>query len=487
MTASSGTDNPVRVWSVLLHSVDSATLVPVTAQLDTAAAPCTSGISREARDRVRAAICNGGYRFPSGRLALSAPIPSLPLSRPGLMDLAVAVAIVATSGAIPAGVLADTVFVGQLGLDGRICGDIGLDEVVRVVRQAGLRRVVVPSVNARWLSRIAEVEVFAAPSLAAVLSWAADPRRDCPADPPVPKQRRLVVMPADPDIRDAVQVCAAGGHHLAVAGAEGAPTEVPVQYLHALLPSLSRRDALDLVRLRGRGGVECFSPPTQIPPLRELPHSASWRTVFGTPDAAGAAVLADQGVLACTEFPHMDFRVRTALAILAREGAVRVGGNADSAIPARFQLALTGNDCPCEGSGAQRVSGPHVCFRWPRDELDACVDVRVRVQPGQAETCSRARLPGRKAVLAARRTAARRWSGLGMYSNARVPADALRGALGVDSLPVREADRLTATGVLTPEQATAVLAVAWTLCDLREAPAPTMQDFEHALQLRRSL
>ncbi|WP_405132920.1 ATP-binding protein [Nocardia sp. NBC_01388] len=482
-TVAHGAD-PVRVWSICLGGTNSGALLPVSAQLDTSLEPSTTGITREARDRVRAAICNGGHQFPSGRLVVSAPVPAQ--CRADLADLAVAVAIASTHGSIPARALADTVFIGQLGLDGRVSAPVGLAQVVRMVRQAGLGRVVVPSEHAGRLSRTAGVEVFTAPTLSAVLAWVCDPRRHPHTRVPQPRDR--LGVPADAGVREAVQVCAAGGHHLAVTGAAGAPTLVPVHYLHALLPPLSRRHALDAARLRARTEVTCVSPLPLTPPLRELHHSASWRTVFGTAEAAGAAARAHQGVLACAESPHLDSRLRCALATLTRDGTVRFSGAEQFNVhPAHFQLAMTGHDCVCKNTGHRPPPPAHVCCRWPRDDLDGCIDVRVRVQPGAVETGSRANLSGRERVHTARRIAAHRWSRLGVLTNARVPVDALRGVLGVRSPLVRELDRLTGTGALTAPQAGAVLAVAWTLCDLREAVAPTVDDLERALRLRRPL
>ncbi|WP_405136687.1 magnesium chelatase domain-containing protein [Nocardia sp. NBC_01388] len=481
MTSVAHSAEPVPVWSICVGDNYSGTLLPVTAQLDTALEPATTGITREARDRVRAAICNAGHQFPDGRLVISAPVPAQ--CRADLSDLAVAVAIEATRGSIPARALADTVFIGQLGLDGRLSARIGLALAVRMVQQAGLSRVVVPAEHADRLSRTAGVEVFAASTLSAVLAWVSDPRQHLRA--PVPQLRDRLGVPADVRVREAVQVCAAGGHHLAVTGTGNAPTLVPVHYLHALLPSLSRRVALGARKLRARTEVTCVSPLSLTPPLRELHHSASWRTVFGTADIVGAAARAHQGVLACREFPHWDSKLGRALATLTREGVVRFGDCGQLGVPAQFQLALTGHDCICEGTDRRSPPTAHVCFRWPHEDLDGCVDVRVRIQPGAVETVSRARLTGREQVCTARRIAARRWSRLGVLTNARVPVDALRGALGVRSALLRELDRLTQTGALTAAQAGAVLAVAWTLCDLRGATSPTADDLEYALRLRR--
>ncbi|WP_327145284.1 ATP-binding protein [Nocardia sp. NBC_01327] len=479
MTSVAHSAEPVPVWSICVGGNDSGTLLPVSAQLDTALEPATTGITCEARDRVRAAICNAGHQFPDGRLVISAPVPAQ--CRADLSDLAVAVAIEATCGSIPARALADTVFIGQLGLDGQMSARIRLAQAVRMVQQAGLSRVVVPAEHTDRLSRTAGVEVFAASTLSAVLAWVTDPRQHLRA----PEPRDRLGVPADVRVREAVQVCAAGGHHLAVTGAGNAPTLVPVHYLHALLPSLSRRDALGATKLRARTEVTCVSPLSLTPPLRELHHSASWRTVFGTADMVGAAARAHRGVLACREFPHWDSKLGRALAMLTREGAIRFGDGGQLGVPAQFQLALTGHDCVCEDTGHRSPSGAHVCFRWPHEELDGCVDVRVRIQPGAVETVSRARLTGREQVCTARRIAARRWSRLGVLTNARVPVDALRGALGVRSALLRELDQLTRTGALSAAQAGAVLAVTWTLCDLRGEASPAADDLEHALRLRR--
>ena len=209
---------------------------------------------REARDRIRAAVVNSREEWPQRRITVGLSPASLP-KRGSSFDLGIAVAILAAAGAVPAGRLPGLMFLGELGLDGRLRAVRGVLPSVAAVSSAGFRTVVVPAANASEASLVPGVEVLAADSLAAVLTWL---RKGCPLDgvpgaahwtgdtgspdetqldgagpgeaasagePGSTESRSgadLSDVLGQPTARRAAELCAAGGHHLLLLGPPGA-------------------------------------------------------------------------------------------------------------------------------------------------------------------------------------------------------------------------------------------------------------------------
>ncbi|MDQ1655500.1 MAG: magnesium chelatase family protein, partial [Cryptosporangiaceae bacterium] len=217
----------------------------------------------EARDRVRAAILNSGEDWPSKRMTVGLGPAWLPKHGSGF-DLAVAVALLAAADAIPADALAGAVLLGELGLDGRIRPVRGVLPATVAAFAEGIKRVVVASANAGEARLVPGVEVLAAPSLGALLARlrGGDPADPEPAAPPVPS-----VVPAGfgaPDLADvvgqdlgrlAVEVAAAGGHHLAMFGSPGAGKTMLAERLPGLLPALSIDAALEVTAVHSVAGT----------------------------------------------------------------------------------------------------------------------------------------------------------------------------------------------------------------------------------------
>ena len=195
---------------------------------------------REARDRIRAAIVNSKEAWPQRRSTGGLSTASLP-KRGSSFDIGIAVAILGAAGVIPAAGLADLMFVGELGLDGRLRPVRGVLPAVAAAVAAGFATVVVPADNAPEAALVPGIRVLAASSLGALLGWL---RAGCPADgtpgaavwqggalPPDGGEagaaradvsgRDLADLVGQPTARRAAEICAAGGHHLLLLGPPG--------------------------------------------------------------------------------------------------------------------------------------------------------------------------------------------------------------------------------------------------------------------------
>lgn len=466
----------------------------------------------EARDRVRAAVVSCGLTWPNRRTTVNLAPAALPKSGPGF-DLAIAVAVLAGAGVLGAGGPAGpdgpagVVHLGELGLDGRLHPVRGVLPCVAAAVAAGHRRVVVPAGNVAEAALVPGAEVVGCRTLAEVARrYGADV---AVPDVPVvglPRLRGERTSPAgdlaevrgQDEAREAVEVAAAGGHHLLLVGPPGAGKTMLAARLPGLLPDLAEAEAVEVTAVHSIAGT--FDPSGGLltrPPFEDPHHTATPASIVGGGSGVprpGAASRAHLGVLFMDEAPEFSSAVLQTLRQPLEHGELVIHRAAGSArYPARFQLVLAANPCPCGhgyGKGlrcrctsenrrryAAKLSGPL---------LDR-VDVQVTVHPVSRAALDR---PAEStAVVAARVAAARgaqgeRLAGTPWQVNAQVPGGWIRDRLGADRTLLRDVDRALDAGTLSLRGADRVLRIAWTLADLAGRPAPSNDDIGSALLLR---
>lgn len=458
----------------------------------------------EARDRVRAAVTSTGLAWPNRRITVNLSPAALPKAGSGF-DLAIAVATLAGAGVLDGAAASRAVHLGELGLDGRLRPVRGVLPAVAAAVAAGVPRVVVPAGNAAEARLVPGADVVGAHSLAEVAArYGADV--DVPDVDPV----RHVVAPAprpaaEPDLAEVVgqiearrclEVAAAGGHHLLMVGPPGVGKTMLAARLPGLLPDLDEGAAVEVTAVHSLAGA--FDPAGGLlrrPPFEDPHHTATPASVIGGGSGMprpGAASRAHRGVLFLDEAPEFGTAVLQTLRQPLESGEVVLHRSAGIArYPARFQLVLAANPCPCGravGKGLactcsseqrrryfSRLSGPLL------DRVDLRVGLklpRANDLPGD----STAEVAARVAV--ARRAAAERLGGTGWRTNAEVPGGWLRDRLGPDRSMLAVLDHWVDRGDLSLRGVDRVLRVAWTLADLAGRAAPSQWDVGEALELR---
>jgi magnesium chelatase family protein len=492
-----------RAWSVALHGVDGQ-VVEVEADIGRGLpgvhlVGLPDAALQESRDRVRAAVVNSGRPWPNERIVLALSPATMRKAGSGF-DLALACCVLAAAGGVEQAALDGTVLVGELALDGRLRPVRGVLPCLLAARAAGIRRVVVPDAALAEAALVDGVAVFGATSLGQVLAWLAGAVLLARPGPAPAEATRAVPDLADvvgqDDARRALEVAAAGGHHLLLVGPPGTGKTMLAQRIVGLLPELSADDALALAAIRSVAGRLTAEGLTRVPPLVAPHHSTSMAALVGGGSGLakpGAVSLAHRGVLFMDEAPEYKSHVLDALRTPLEEGEVRLA-RADGTVcyPARFQLVLAANPCPCAPAHDRDCVCPSLVRRRYLGRLSGPlldrVDLRARMHPVTALSAvgdpSESTATVRARVLAARAAAAERWAGHGWRCNAEVPGPALRTRFALPGAVVRPLDSGLRSGELTARGADRALRVAWTMGDLQGLARPDRDAVEQALYFR---
>jgi magnesium chelatase family protein len=480
-----------RTRSVALTGLDGhpveilAKLSDGPAGLALAGLPETSG--RQTRDRIRAAICNSGQSWPDGGLSVtfSPPVRS---GHYYSADLAIAVAVLAAAGAIPAPPSHIALF-GELSLGGQLQQIRGVLPAVQAAAAAGCTEVIVPADNAAEAALVPGVRVTGAANLSLALQ-----RIQPAAYGGLPD---LADLAGQQPAKHAAEVCAAGGHHLLLTGPPGCGQTLLAQRIPALMPPLAPAAALPVTALHSL--ADLLLPREALisdPPFIAPHHTATLAAILGGGAARpGAVSLAHYGVLFLDQAPEFGRDVLDALRQPLESGQVMLArGGLMIGFPADFTLVLSASRCPCArtGTGEACSCTPAIRRRYQARlaALLTRIDLVAELHPqGQADQRDPSAADEPTTVVAARVAAARgrtaaRLSGTPWRLNARVPGAELRHRFPPAPGGAALLDRAIALGELSLPGAGRVLGVAWTLADLAGKPQPGAEESAEAVHLR---
>lgn len=462
----------------------------------------------EARDRVRSAIKNSGFTFPSRKVVVN--LAPADLKKEGSnFDLPIAIGLLTEEEVLSEEKTKDYAFIGELSLDGSLRGVNGVLPLILGLKEAGVKNIFVPEINAQEASLGGDVNIYGAKFLADVVNHFADN----PIKPTVTNIENYLTENFEQeyayDFKDvkgqqkakrALEISAAGGHNMLMTGSPGSGKTLMAKCFPSILPPLELQEALELTKIYSICGLLSPDEPLMTKrPLRAVHHTASANGIIGggsTPKP-GEITLAHRGVLFLDEMVEFPRNVLEVLRQPLEDGEVTISRAKHSIkYPAKFILLGAMNPCPCGYLGDKekqctcsefqiqryqsRLSGPLL------DRIDLQVEVPrltadelLNTQPS-SETSADIR----KRVTMARKIQAKRYKNDGILTNSELTSRLIKKYCKLDDKCAEILKTASIKYQLSGRRYDRILKLARTIADLENSENIQQIHIMQALQYR---
>lgn len=452
----------------------------------------------EARERVKSACQASGFKWPETRVTVNLSPASMP-KKGSSHDLAIAASVLSASGTIGHDCLADTIVLGEVNLDGTVLPVNGLLPIMLHAREQGIRQVIVPHANIDEARLIDDIDVIGVRHVGELIELMGghatyhipDTQRDIGTGMDVTQCSApgdMCEVVGQESTKWALEVAAAGGHHLLMTGPPGTGKTMLASRMPGIMSPLNETEQLEIASIRSLCGTLPSYGITDVPPFEAPHHTASMASLVGGGTGLaqpGAITRAHRGILFMDEAPEFSARALQTLREPLESGYVAISRSKGTTYyPARFQLIMAANPCPCGfsyGNGERcackekdrikyfsRLSGPIL------DRIDIQVEVLPvdRIDSGSRQTGESSHTI-RLRVMVARQMAQERFREYGWSCNAQATGTWLRANTSHKAIAL--VNRALASERLSLRGADRAMHLAWTLADLtgKSSPGPT--------------